>query len=279
MFDRLQQYLSVRITPELTSLYIFALTTLEVHLGQGVVDFTEAFIHQYKDDDQTVMIDNLTADILDLQITTLSKYGIIIEDTLVDEKSIEPLTTLLHAFSEIEAYEDPSELYNAIESTTTDMDALAELLKIVSGEGLFDFELIKRMNESTIANIKSVLEEKIRAIPEEVTLPPDLTLLHRFCKNPNLKVIDVLHPPLAKMVMNKPRQLTLSSILSLYGNTIADLDNLKMPYNWLFAVLGSQEGDLNLLFSTWSRFFLEEQNIMMAQASVQRLYNELVGAR
>lgn len=218
------------------------------------------FLQTQSDQDNLTLWLNVQGMLLNSVIDRLSNYGVFIyeEDTTIEDLS--HLYQILVGINRLEHYEDKPRLLNTLNVVNNVRDGFIEALHIVNDELNLDrtYELISKINENLIYILADILESQL----EEEDVPAQPEYAESQLAKRRIQVLRLpefsqyVDPSLQALLGSKPFILSIRSILALMGNAIADMPNSE--YNWLTVVWLSKEGDIDILYDSWDKHFLEE---------------------
>lgn len=276
MFSDLKNYLS-RVVPEPQVLhYIHSAETLHRHYGDKVIFLAEELIKEAQHHETQTTINQLNDVIIGYTIDALREYGIYINHDIIDYSITKSLIGILYAVTELDVYEDYQRLNDIIEDEMDPVEALAEMVTIVTDVNLDDVRsLLDRVDSSLIEKLKDIYNEKERdELPsdEQVILNP---VLSNYIHSDYIKFIDKT----IISTVTRPYKLSIRSLLRLFGNRLAD--DKSGQYGWMFILLMAEESkdtiDLNTLYHYWDKHFMDERDKMDMRVKLDKLYNSLPG--
>lgn len=207
----------------------------------------------------------------------ITTFGVTINDKYQDSEHLEVIKNVLYGLYNIDEYEDPQSLLSILlqENVSNEVklsEVLAELTDMIPHDYM---EVLEKVSPDLIMKTIALLDEKVRDNTPENIEDDEFSFtgsigLQRFIQE---KKYQVINPELIEVLGKQPGKLSLSSILRLYGNAIADDNKVE---TWLFALWVSHDGTIDQLFFLWEKHFLEEKDLIDMRTAVESEYNRLM---
>lgn len=275
MLNKLKRYLS-EVVPDTQVTYLLSAVENIRTIKGDIIDFNlEQALYQCRDVDNVTGVDLIRQTILIYLDEAIAEYGIKLDEHALTLENILPLGNLLSGLIESETYEDKEALLALIDSSEDTNTCLSELIAMVTLTESTDYlPLIADVNPDLITKYRSyllgVLEE---TITDDLTIKMEMSdKLKLFI---NLGCHEKVLPQLLDATKGQPHQLTLESILRLYGNQIAD--TTQSEYSWVYALFVAKNGpDVMYLMNIWGKYFMDEMQQMDAYNRVNTLHQGII---
>ena len=204
---------------------------------------------------------------------TLSKFGVVINTEEVTDIDVYGLHDLLRGLLELEAYEDVDTILSIIDESDDTAQTLYSIINTITDENYEYHNYVSKVSDSLIDNIQQVYQERQRDESIEEVLPELSDSLKRFI---SLGYTKYVNPYILETLSGKPHTLSLRNILRLHGNRLADDKNGQ--YSWVYVLLISEPpNNLSTLYEYWSRYFLEDVDLLDMKQKIESLYRDLFG--
>ena len=271
MFDELYRFLSHTVPRQKVEQVRYITDTLYAQFGDTLDTPMGNIISQVNQQETIVTLIQLYDFFLMKLDEGLRSYGIFINEDIVTHNDLESLTDILDTFIELPTYEDIDAVLNILDIREETADTVQQLVQLISGKPLDYLPYLTKVNDGIVIAIDELYQERIRASApqsESVEISKELEV---FIASGMVKYVQ---PDILKILSSQPHTLNLNSILRLYGNKMAD--DKAGYYTWVFAVLvAAQPITLNDLFAVWSRYFLEESDLLQMKQKIDAVYKQL----
>lgn len=252
---------------------------LEVIYGASLEGKVDDLISMTTNQDTFTFLGQVNDITITYLVDAIQTFGITIDERYSTHDQLEAIKNVLYGLLQFDEYDDPEALLTiftgeGVEANEKVAEALALLTDLPVEEYL---QLFSRVNDDLILKIVSLLEGQLRDQTDELHNEDDefsftaSPALQQFISDKTYQRID---KALLEILGKQPGKLSLSSILRLYGNQIADQHS---PEAWCFAVWVSHDGTFEMLFGLWEKHFLEEKELIEMREQVERLAKRYQG--
>nr|DAJ14986.1 MAG TPA: hypothetical protein [Myoviridae sp. ctfuG5] len=252
---------------------------LEVIYGASLEGKVDDLISMTTNQDTFTFLGQVNDITITYLVDAIQTFGITIDERYSTHDQLEAIKNVLYSLLQFDEYDDPEALLTIFTGEGVDAnEKAAEALALLTDLPVEEYlQLFSRVNDDLILKIVSLLEGQLRDQTDELHNEDDefsftaSPALQQFISDKTYQRID---KALLEILGKQPGKLSLSSILRLYGNQIADQHS---PEAWCFAVWVSHDGTFEMLFGLWEKHFLEEKELIEMREQVERLAKRYQG--
>lgn len=252
---------------------------LEVIYGASLEGKVDDLISMTTNQDTFTFLGQVNDITITYLVDAIQTFGITIDERYRTHDQLEAIKNVLYGLLQFDEYDDPEALLTIFTGEGVDAnEKVAEALTLLTDLPVEEYlQLFSRVNDDLILKIVSLLENQLRDQTDELHDEDDefsftaSPALQQFISDKAYQRID---KALLETLGKQPGKLSLSSILRLYGNQIADQHS---PEAWCFAVWVSHDGTFEMLFGLWEKHFLEEKELIEMREQVERLAKRYQG--
>ena len=156
--DLLTEYLSDVCTPERKAVLLEACDNLETIGITDHCDYIDQLLTMAQIGNTDATLGAITNTLYNKYVEAVNSYGI----QLVEDVSLRVMTHLIWGLNIIEQWADPQMIYDAIEASTTPIDALSDILGLITEEGTEEwFTYFTNVNPALIIRIKETIAPQL----------------------------------------------------------------------------------------------------------------------
>jgi hypothetical protein len=252
---------------------------LEVIYGASLEGKVDDLISMTTNQDTFTFLGQVNDITITYLVDAIQTFGITIDERYRTHDQLEAIKNVLYGLLQFDEYDDPEALLTIFTGEGVDAnEKVAEALVLLTDLPVEEYlQLFSRVNDDLILKIVSLLESQLRDQTDELHDEDDefsftaSPALQQFISDKAYQRID---KALLETLGKQPGKLSLSSILRLYGNQIADQHS---PEAWCFTVWVSHDGTFEMLFGLWEKHFLEEKELIEMREQVERLAKRYQG--
>lgn len=252
---------------------------LEVIYGASLEGKVDDLISMTTNQDTFTFLGQVNDITITYLVDAIQTFGITIDERYRTHDQLEAIKNVLYGLLQFDEYDDPEALLTIFTGEGVDAnEKVAEALALLTDLPVEEYlQLFSRVNDDLILKIVSLLEDQLRDQTDELHDEDDefsftaSPALQQFISDKAYQRID---KALLETLGKQPGKLSLSSILRLYGNQIADQHSSEA---WCFAVWVSHDGTFEMLFGLWEKHFLEEKELIEMREQVERLAKRYQG--
>lgn len=160
MITELNDYLSVSVSPEQRAQLLEVARVLESVVGENVYVAIDEILEAPEKDDIHSTVDSLYEALLGTMETVLAKYGIFLDEDVLETRHLFDLSRVLEAVTQLELNEAKDYIGNLIDAADDAQGALLDILdEVAPGTSMVLEETILRVDYNLIYKLRELLRE------------------------------------------------------------------------------------------------------------------------